>query len=87
MTYQELKSFCDSLTEEQLKQEVYLARTDDSAIKVEYGHISEQDQYFDHTDGLGTLEEIMKEYPEDWMDIVNDSTRVPKGTVMLCDEG
>lgn len=87
MNYQDLKDFCNSLTDEQLKQDVYLARTDDSAIKVECAHISEEDEYFDHGTGLGTLEMIKEENPDDWEDIIEDVTLCPKGTLMLCDEG
>lgn len=86
MTYEQLKSFCNSLTPEQLQQEVYLAQVDDAAIKVESAHISTEDQYFDHCDGLGTLEEIKAENPDDWEDIVADATCCPKGTVMLLNE-
>jgi hypothetical protein len=87
MNFQQLKDFCNSLTAEQLQQEVYLARTDDSAIKVEAGHITEEDEYFDHTDGLGGLESIKTQFPDDWEDVVADATLCPKGTVMLTDEG
>jgi len=87
MNYQELKDFCNKLTEDQLKVEVWVARTDDTPIKVSCGHISEEDEYFDHTDGLGTLDIIKKENPNDWEDVIADATLVPKGTVMLCDEG
>jgi hypothetical protein len=87
MNYQTLKDFCNSLTEEQLKQEVYLAQVDSNAIKVECCHITERDEYFDHCDSLGTLDEIKKENPDDWEDIIEDATLCPKGTVMLVDEG
>lgn len=87
MNYQELKDFCNSLTAEQLKQEVYLSQVDGIAIRVGCGHITEKDQYFEHSDSLGTLEEIMNENPEDWKDIVDDAALCPKGTVMLTDEG
>jgi hypothetical protein len=86
MTYDQLKTFCNSLTPEQLQQEVYLAQVDDSAIKVESAFITDKDQYFDHTDGLGTLEEIKEEYPTEWEDVIADATICPKGTVMLCNE-
>ena len=86
MNYEQLKAFCNSLTEEQLKQEVYLAQVDDASIKVESALISEQDEYFDHGDGLGTLEMIKEENPDDWEEIVADATLVPKGTVFLLNE-
>lgn len=86
MTYEQLKAFCNSLTDEQLKQEVYLAQVDDAAIKVESAIITDRDEYFDHTDGLGGLEEIKEENPDDWEDVITDATLCPKGTVMLCNE-
>ena len=86
MNYEQLKAFCNSLTKGQLTQEVYLAQVDDSAIQVESALISDQDEYFDHSDSLGTLEVIKKENPDDWETIVADATLCPKGTVMLCNE-
>lgn len=86
MTYKELKDFCNSLTEEQLTQEVYVARVDDSPVKVESHEITDVDRYFDHTDLIGTLEEIKADNPDDWQDIIEDATLVPAGTVMLVDE-
>jgi len=86
MTYTQLKAFCNSLTEKQLQQEVYLAQVDDAAIKIERAHVSTEDTYFDHCDGLGTLEEIMEQYPEDWLDVIDGATRCPAGTVMLLNE-
>lgn len=86
MNYEQLKIFCNSLTPEQLQQEVYLAQVDDAAIKVESALISEEDEYFDHGDALGNLELIKEENPDDWEDVIADATLCPKGTVMLCNE-
>ncbi len=86
MNYEQLKTFCNSLTEEQLQQEVYLSQVDDAAIKVERAIVSEDDKYFDHSDALGTLEMIKEEDPDDWQEIIADATLCPKGTVMLLDE-
>ena len=87
MNYQLLKDFCNSLTDEQLQQDVYLAQVDSASIKVECAHITEEDEYFDHTDCWGTLEEIKANHPEDWEEIIEDATICPKGTVILTDEG
>jgi len=84
--YNDLKSFCDSLTEEQLQQEVYLALVEDSAIKVESAQVQKEDQYFEHTEPYGTLEEIKNEYPDTWEEVVADCNISPKGTVFLCNE-
>jgi hypothetical protein len=86
MTYEQLKAFCNSLTDEQLKQEVYLSQTDDAAIKIESAIVTEQDEYFDHCDALGTLEMIKEENPSDWEDVIADASTCPKGTVMLLNE-
>ncbi len=84
--YQDLKTFCESLSQEQLQQEVHLAIVDDASIKIESAHVSEQDEYFDHCDSLGTLELIKNEYPDEWEDMIEDATICPKGTVFLVNE-
>jgi hypothetical protein len=86
MTYEELKTFCNSLTTEQLQQEVFLSIVDSHCEKIISCLVSEEDEYFDHGDGLGTLEIIKQENPEDWEDIISDATLVPKGTVYLINE-
>lgn len=86
MNYQQLKEFCNLLTNEQLQQEVYFCKVDDCSIKVERALITEEDEYFDHTDSLGTLEIIKEENPGDWEDIILDASMTPKGTVLLVDE-
>lgn len=86
MNYEKLKQFCNSLTEEQLQQEVYLALVDSHAEKVASALVTEADEYFDHGDSMGTLEMIKEENPDDWEDIISDATLCPKGTVMLVNE-
>ena len=86
MTYQELKDFCNTLTEDQLKQEVYLSQTDDAAIKIESAVISNEDIYFDHTEELGNLQSVKDDNPDDWEDIIEEATLCPKGTVYLLNE-
>lgn len=86
MTYGELKEFCNKLTPEQLEQEVYLSIVDSHAEKVVSAIVTDEDQYFDHGDGLGTLEEIKAENPDDWEDVVADATICPKETVCLINE-
>lgn len=87
MIYQRLKEFCNSLTEKQLHQEVYLTQVDTNAINVKCCHITERDEYFEHGESLGTMEVIKKDNPDDWRGIVKNATLCPKGTVMLVDEG
>lgn len=84
--YNDLKAFCNSLTEEQLQQEAYFTIVDGAATKIESAHVQDVDRYFDHCDEIGTLEEIKNENPEDWQDVIADATVVPKGTVFLCNE-
>lgn len=86
MTYEQLKTFCNSLTPEQLQQEVHLSIVDSHAEKVVSAIVTKEDQYFDHGDGLGTLEEIKAEYPDEWEDIISDASLCPQGTVMLINE-
>jgi hypothetical protein len=86
MTYQELKDFCNSLTPEQLQQKVYLSIVDSHAEKVVSAIVTKEDEYFDHGDGLGTLEEIKSESPDEWEDIIADAQLCPKGTAMLINE-
>lgn len=86
MTYQDLKRFCNSLTTEQLQQEVHLSQVDNSAIKVVSAHVTDEDIWFDHCDALGNLEQIKQDNPDDWEDVIEDAILCPKGTVMLVDE-
>lgn len=83
MKYKELKTFCDSLTEEQLSQEVYLAITDSEAHKVTDANVSEKDEWFDHCESMGYEEDMIIEFGENWEEEAEDYTKVPKGTVLL----
>lgn len=82
MNYQQLKDFCNSLTPEQLTQEVFLSG-EDQAYKVDGADISTEDQYFDHAEHIGNLKSIKDENPEGWETEIEDYTLVPKGTVSL----
>lgn len=86
MTYKQLKDFCNSLTEEQLEQEVYLSQVDDAAISVDGAGVSQEDEYYDHCDGYGTLEMIKENYPDEWEEIIEEASVCPKGTVFLIHE-
>lgn len=86
MTYKQLKDFCDTLNDQQLEQEVYLSVVDSHAEKVASALITDKDEYFDHTDPLGTLDQIKEVNPDDWEDVIADATLCPKGTVMLVNE-
>lgn len=83
MNYKDLKIFCDSLTEEQLSQEVYLSITDGEAPKVTDARVSQQDEWFDHCDSMGYEEDMINEFGENWKEHAEDYTKVPKGTVLL----
>lgn len=86
MTYEQLKDFCNSLTNEQLQQEVYLTIVDSHAERVGCAIITKEDEYFDHGDSLGNLQAVKDENPDDWEDVIVDATVCPKGTVMLINE-
>lgn len=86
MNYSDLKKFCDSLNDEQLSQEVFLAITDEEAHKVTCGNVTEKDEWFDHCDSMGTEDEIKAEFGDNWEEEAEDYTKVPKGTVLLISE-
>lgn len=86
MTYKDLKTFCDSLTEDQLSQEVYLAITDGESHKVSCGNVSEKDEWFDHCDSMGYEEDMKDQFGDNWESEAEDYTKVPKGTVLLISE-
>lgn len=86
MTYEQLKTFCNKLTDEQLKQEIYLSVTDDAVYKIDGGIISEEDEWFDHCDSMGFAKDMEDEFGEDWREEAKEYTLTPKGTVFLISE-
>lgn len=86
MTFQKIKERVNTLSEEHLQEEAYVSMDDNGAVKIGCLHITEEDEYFDHTDPLGTLEMIKEENPDDWEDIVEGATLVKKGTIMFIAE-
>ena len=86
MTYEDLKLFCNNLTEEQLKQEAELSRVDQPPIKIVCGHITTEDTWFDSTDFKGNKSILKDEYGDKWETVAENYTKIPIGTVMLCDE-
>ena len=84
--YQDLKDFCNSLEAEQLKQECGLAIVDQEYVKIESAFVSDEDEYFEDGESLGTLELLKNEYPDEWEEIAESATICPKGTVFLLNE-
>lgn len=83
MTYEQLETFIQTLTPEQKQQTVAVFNSDDElAILPDHGDISEDDQYFDHSDSLGNKEEALESVGGIEADL-EDYTLVPKGTVTL----
>jgi hypothetical protein len=87
MTYNELKSFLETLNESQLNQQVVVSKIDDeeaAAIQVDGYEIQDEDIYWDHSDCYGNKEAALASYGDNAKDEdLLDLTIVPKGTVFL----
>lgn len=86
MTYRDLKLFLETLSEEQLNQDVHVVREDEYAGKLEEGVMSDEDIYWDHGDCLGdlkTAKETVEGWGKKWEEEAEEFTITPKGTVTL----
>lgn len=81
MTWKELKEFCNSLDEKQLKQKVILWREDEAISKIDPITL-EEDQYVEKDligEGcipISEVEYILKHQPEDYPDGINHWNKV-----------
>ncbi len=86
MTYQELKDFLGTLSEEQLQQPAVVFEGDEENGKeLESWEVSFEDFYWGGCGGdcLGTLEMAKESYGDDWEDEKDELIKIPKGTVTL----
>lgn len=81
MTYQEL---FDKLTPEQMSQQIAIFSGDEEVAHTDViVEITQEDFYWEYDDCFGNLEQVKTDNPENWEEVLEKLTCIPKGTVML----
>ena len=87
-TFEELKTFVNSLNEEQLKQQIPIFIDDEeTAHMLTGGEVSQEDIYWEHHgDMIGNLEKVKEHAKEEGInfnELLEDLVKCPAGTVQL----